>query len=294
MALNAEDGADRRFILIQLPEPTDLPDYPTVADLSEERVRRAMRNVLKKENGKLNLGGAKLDLGFRVFKLAQSNINEWDSEIQPDATTLEEQLALVVDHLRPGRSDADILYEVILKSGYPLSAKVRSESIEGKTVYSVSDGAFLICLERSLTLSLVRAIGDRRPERVLFLDEGFAGNDQLKANSRSDVQNQRHRFSDALIVQIQFDPNQTFQLDAIEAVAGLFDGQPRGEPEFSVIRLVPGEGLFAGQERSELGIGNRLLVGDDTIRQNLRGIQRRNDIDVADENAAAEGWELFE
>jgi adenine-specific DNA-methyltransferase len=183
VALNAEDGADRRFILIQLPEPTDLPDYPTVADLSEERVRRAMRNVLKKENGKLNLGGAKLDLGFRVFKLAQSNINEWDSEIQPDATTLEEQLALVVDHLRPGRSDADILYEVILKSGYPLSAKVRSESIEGKTVYSVSDGAFLICLERSLTLSLVRAIGDRRPERVLFLDEGFAGNDQLKANS---------------------------------------------------------------------------------------------------------------
>jgi type III restriction enzyme len=95
-------------------------------------------------------------------------------------------------------------------------------------------------------------------------------------------------------VQIQFDPNQTFQLDAIEAVAGLFDGQPRGEPEFSVIRLVPGEGLFAGQERSELGIGNRLLVGDDTIRHNLRGIQRRNDIDVADENAAAEGWELFD
>jgi len=66
-------------------------------------------------------------------------------------------------------------------------------------------------------------------------------------------------------VKLQFDPNQQFQLDAVEAVAGLFDGQPRGEPAFSVITFAD-EGLFAGQERSELGLGNRLLLDAETLR----------------------------
>jgi len=108
---------------------------------------------------------------------------EWNTTLQHDVNLLEEQLALAVDHLRQGRSEADILYEVILKSGYPLSAKVQTVSIDGKTVYSVSEGAFLICLERSLTLNLLRSIADRHPERALFLDEAFAGNDQLKTNA---------------------------------------------------------------------------------------------------------------
>jgi len=93
-------------------------------------------------------------------------------------------------------------------------------------------------------------------------------------------------------VKLQFDPNQQFQLDAVEAVAGLFDGQSRGEPAFSVITFAD-EGLFAGQERSELGLGNRLLLDAETLHKNLRAIQDHNDIDVA-AAAPLEGWELFD
>jgi len=95
-------------------------------------------------------------------------------------------------------------------------------------------------------------------------------------------------------VQLQFDPNQSFQLEAIAAILDLFDGQPKGEPEFSVIKIGASDGLFAGQERSELGIGNRLSFGPDTLRENLRAIQRRNDIEVVDETAPLEGWDLFD
>ncbi len=95
-------------------------------------------------------------------------------------------------------------------------------------------------------------------------------------------------------MKLQFDPNQPFQLDAMAAVTDLFDGQPQGAPEYAVINLGSMEGLFAGQERTELGVGNRLLLGEDKLRENLRAIQPRNDIDVADPAAAPEAWELFD
>jgi adenine-specific DNA-methyltransferase len=181
---NAHDGRGRKFILVQLPELTDHKEFPTIADLCEERVRRVIRRLNSEDANKLKLAeGAGQDIGFRVFELAESNVKEWDATIAHDVSALEEQLSLKVDHLRNDRGDLDILYEVVLKSGYPLSAAVRAETIEGKGLYSVSDGAFLICLERDLGMGLIRAIAHRKPERVLFLDEGFAGNDQLKANA---------------------------------------------------------------------------------------------------------------
>ena len=95
-------------------------------------------------------------------------------------------------------------------------------------------------------------------------------------------------------MKLQFDPNQTFQLEAVAAVTDLFEGQPQGAPEYAVIDLRALEGLFAGQARTELGVGNRLLLAEDKLRENLRAVQTRNDIEVADPAAAPEAWEFFD
>jgi type III restriction enzyme len=95
-------------------------------------------------------------------------------------------------------------------------------------------------------------------------------------------------------MKLQFDANQPFQLEAVAAVTELFDGQPQGAPEFAVINVGSMEGLFAGQDRSELGVGNRLLLAEDKLRHNLRAIQTRNDIEVSDPAAGLEAWDLFD
>ena len=88
-----------------------------------------------------------------------------------------------MDHIREGRTAEDLLYEILLKSGFTLSTPVEKLKLEGKTVYSVAGGALFICLEGALTLDLIRGMAEKKPERVVCLDEGFAGNDQLKANA---------------------------------------------------------------------------------------------------------------
>jgi adenine-specific DNA-methyltransferase len=182
--LNKQDGGNRRFILVQLPEPTGRTEYPTIADICKERVRRVIRKQNEEDAGKLDLDGAsKQDRGFRVFKLAESNFKSWDAQVEHDPEALSRQLELHVDHIREGRTQADILYEILLKSGYPPATPVEALTIAGKTVHSAAGGVFLICLEREITLELIRAMADRKPERVVCLDAGFAGNDQLKANA---------------------------------------------------------------------------------------------------------------
>jgi adenine-specific DNA-methyltransferase len=183
--LNKQDGGNRKFILVQLPEPTGRDDYPTIADITKERVRRVIQKLNQEDEGKLPLHGSQNpDLGFRVFKLAESNFETWNANVAPgDVAALQQQLELHIDHIRDSRTAEDILYEILLKSGFPLTTPVEQITLADKTVYSVAGGLLFICLERQLTLDLVRAIAGHRPERVVCLDNGFTGNDQLKANA---------------------------------------------------------------------------------------------------------------
>ncbi len=184
LELNSQDAGNRRFILVQLPEPTGREDYHTIADICKERVRRVIKKLNDEDAGKLDLNGTKKqDRGFRVFKLAESNFKPWNAEASKDAEALATQLEMHVDHIRGDRSAQDILYEILLKSGFSLTTPLEALTLADRTVYSVDNGKLFVCLEHELTLGLIRAMADKKPERVVCLDEGFAGNDQLKANA---------------------------------------------------------------------------------------------------------------
>jgi adenine-specific DNA-methyltransferase len=198
LELNKNNKGYRKFILVQLPEPTENQEYPTIADITKERVRRVIKKMNDEEAGQLPMEG-KQDRGFRVFKLAESNFKTWDASASKDGQALEKQLELHIEHIREGRTSEDILYEILLKSGFalttpvtplrlpPFSGKMGGVTLpqkeEGFTVYSVANGGMLICLEKELTLEVIRAMAEMKPQRVVCLDLGFAGNDQLKTNA---------------------------------------------------------------------------------------------------------------
>jgi adenine-specific DNA-methyltransferase len=187
--LNEADGGSRKFILVQLPEPTDRTDFRTISDITRERVRRVFNKIEAGSQTQLSLGSNKKNRGFRSFKLASSLFKVWDSTstllLEPTDRTvaLTRQLELHINHVQTESEGEQLLFEVLLKSGFPLTTKVMSLKIEDATVYSVSDDAMLVCLERKLSADLIRGMAARKPERVIVLDEGFSGNEQLKTNA---------------------------------------------------------------------------------------------------------------
>lgn len=139
---NIVDSGKRHFILVQLPELTEAASeagkagYGTISELTRDRLRRAAKKI--REEDPMFAG----DLGFRVFKLASTNIREWD----PDRDDLPKTLQESVEHLKKDRTEADILYEILLKLGLDLTVPIEDKTIAGKQVHSVGAGVLIVCL----------------------------------------------------------------------------------------------------------------------------------------------------
>lgn len=177
LELNKADGGNRKFILTQLPEKTEHPEYPTIADITRERVRRVIARLDNED------GGKKSTRGFRAFKLSSSNFRIWNAERTPDdPAKLAEQLQLYADNSGQARSEQDMLYELILKSGLPLSCKVTPVTVAGAGAWSVDDNKILILLNKSVSREVLRAMIALQPQQMLCLDAAFNGDDALKTS----------------------------------------------------------------------------------------------------------------
>ena len=183
MSANVEDGSSRKFIVIQLPEMSDTGEaavragYSHIGQLSRERIRLAGRKIKENE-------ASEQDIGFRVFKLDRSCFDLWKGDAEGiDDQMLLEMIEQHTNHLKEGATANDILFELLLKDGFALTIPIRRLEVAGKEVFSISDGALLICLETELTEELMDSLADMEPARFICLDAGFKGNDQLKANA---------------------------------------------------------------------------------------------------------------
>ncbi|MBY0270622.1 MAG: site-specific DNA-methyltransferase [Burkholderiales bacterium] len=177
LTLNAEDDGNRKAILVQLPEPVENLTFPTIAHITRERVRRVIARLDKED------GGKKSTRGFRAFKLSSSNFRIWNAERTPDdPAKLAEQLQLYADNSGQARSEQDILYELVLKSGLPLSCKVTPVTVAGAGAWSVDDNKLLILLNKLVSREVLRAMIALQPQQMLCLDAAFNGDDALKTS----------------------------------------------------------------------------------------------------------------
>lgn len=170
MQLNAEDGGNRKFIMVQLPEVTDEKSeackagYKTICEIGEERIRRAGKKI-KEETG------ADIDYGFRVFRVDSSNME--DVYYRP-SDYKQEQMSLYADNIKPDRTPEDLLFQVMLDLGVILSSKIEEEEIAGKKIFSVEKGYLIACFDNNVTEETVTEIAKRKPFYAVFRDSGMA------------------------------------------------------------------------------------------------------------------------
>jgi adenine-specific DNA-methyltransferase len=176
---NSEDGGNRKFILVQLPEACDPKSeafkagYKTIAEISKERIRRAGRRI--QEENPLFKG----DIGFRVLKIDTSNMA--DIYYVPDAVK-QSDLLKAVDNIKPDRNNAeDLLFQVLLDWGVDLTLPIAREKLSGKQVYFVDGNALAACFDTDISEDFVKELAKRKPLRVVFRDNGFAS-DAVKIN----------------------------------------------------------------------------------------------------------------
>lgn len=180
MQLNAEDGGNRKFIMVQLPELCDEMSqafklgYKNIAEISKERIRRAGKKIFE---GECHEGWNK-DIGFRVLKIDSSNMA--DVYYTPDSIN-QGQLEFFTDNIKPERKPEDLLFQVLLDWGVDLALAIRQESIHGKSVFFVDDNALVACFDKGVNEDLVKQLAGFQPLRVVFRDTGFAS-DAVKIN----------------------------------------------------------------------------------------------------------------
>ena len=173
MQLNAEDNGNRKFIMVQLPEPCDekseayKADYKNICEISKERIRRA-GDKIKSESP---MTTQDLDIGFRVLKLDDTNMK--DVYYAPDDYD-QGMLAGLESNIKDDRTDLDLLFGCLIDWGLPLSLPYTSEQIEGCTVHTYNDGDLIACFDANVPESVVKKIAQRKPLRAVFRDSGFA------------------------------------------------------------------------------------------------------------------------
>lgn len=183
-----------KYLIVQLPElcsessPAFKAGFKTVADVAKDRIRKGIEKIKTGHESKSDIFKgdiSKLDLGFKVYKLAPSNFKIWDAKLEKSPEVIQQKLFDHINHISPEAQQEAILYELLLKSGFELTTPIEKLTLAGKTVFSIAEGQLLICLEKQLTHDVMKAMGEMKPSRVICLDEAFKGEnaDALKTNA---------------------------------------------------------------------------------------------------------------
>ena len=185
MQLNAEDGGNRKFICVQLPELCDEKSeaykagYKTICEIGEERIRRAGKKIFEGQDTQIAMGDEEkkpLDIGFKVFRLDTSNLKIWDSTPITGDNQLEmftERMNSMIESIKDDRTDMDVIYEIMLKMGVPLDTAVQYIEIDGKIVYIVGDFLLMIALYNDITAEDIDAMAAYAPAKIVCAEQGF-------------------------------------------------------------------------------------------------------------------------
>lgn len=168
-----------KIFMVQLPEVCDEKSeaakngYPNICEIGKERIRRAGQKLI--ETGK------DIDTGFKVFRLDSSNLKLWDdTPIESgDLDSLFARMNGIIDNLKPGRSEDDLAYEILLKMGYPLTADVAALEVDGLTVYTVEQNSMLICLQPGVTAETVEKLAVLGPKKIVLIENALADNSAM-------------------------------------------------------------------------------------------------------------------
>lgn len=190
MALNAEDGGSRRCISVQLPEPTGENSearnagFTSISAIARERVRRAGNKILEENAAILDGRDQPLDMGFRAYRLVDTNFTKWKADSGLSEGELVDLFNSMSDSANDDARPEAILTEVLLKLGFSLSESIETVDVDGLEVFSVSDRLLMAYLDEHTTptLAQLRALVAKEPERLVILEDAFKGNDELKTN----------------------------------------------------------------------------------------------------------------